>query len=184
MKQFLDLGCGGGFDVFLAAQEIGEMGKAIGVDMTPQMITKARINAIKGAYTNVEFRLGEIEYLPVADNQIDVIMSNCVINLSPEKQKVYNDAFRVLKKGGRLAISDVVLLKELPSEIKESLALYAGCVAGASTVDEIEEMLTKAGFVDVRVNIKDESKKFIKDWSPDSNLEDYISSGHIEAIKP
>jgi ubiquinone/menaquinone biosynthesis C-methylase UbiE len=180
----LDLGSGAGFDVFLAANQVGEKGKVIGVDMTPKMITKAKINAVKGNYSNVEFRLGEIENLPVKDKVIDVIISNCVINLSPEKQKVFNDAFRVLKTGGRLAVSDIVTTTELPEEIKYDMDLYSGCVSGASTIDEIEIMLKTAGFVDIEIKPKDESKKFIREWAPGTNISDYIISATIEAIKP
>lgn len=180
----LDLGSGAGFDVFLAANQVGKTGKAIGVDMTPKMITKARENIIKGKYTNVEFRLGEIENIPVADNSVDVIMSNCVINLSPEKQKVYNDSFRVLKKGGRLAISDVIATAELPDDIKNDMALYSGCVSGASTITEIEEMLNISGFTNITIKPKDESRKFIKEWAPESNIADFVLSATIEATKP
>lgn len=180
----LDLGSGAGFDVFLAANEVGKAGKVIGIDMTPKMISKARENIGKGDYTNVEFRLGEIEHLPVQDNSIDVIISNCVINLSPEKQKVFNDAFRVLKSGGRLAVSDVVATTELPEKIKNDRALFSGCVAGASTIDEIEKMLKKAGFINVEIKPKYESKKFIREWAPNTRISDYITSATIEAVKP
>jgi SAM-dependent methyltransferase len=180
----LDLGSGAGFDVFLAANQIGESGKVIGVDMTPKMISKARKNAEKGNYTNVEFRLGEIENLPIEDNSIDVIISNCVINLSPEKQKVFNDSFRVLNRGGRIAVSDVIATTELPDEIKNDMSLYSGCVAGASTIDELEEMLKKSGFVNIEINPKDESKKFIREWAPGTKISDYVTSATIEAVKP
>ena len=179
----LDLGCGGGFDVFLAARQVGKTGKAIGVDMTPKMVSLARENAEKGGFENTDFRLGEIEYLPVADNLVDVIISNCVINLSPEKQKVFNESFRVLKTGGRLAISDVVALQQLPEHIKNDLALYGGCIAGASTVDEVETMLKNAGFSEIRITLKEESRKFIKDWTSVENIVEYISSAIIEAVK-
>lgn len=183
-ETILDLGSGGGFDCFLAAQELNGSGTVIGVDMTPAMISKARNNASKGNYTNVEFRLGEIEYLPVADNTVDVIISNCVINLSPNKHQVFLDAFRVLKAGGRLAISDVVASCELPEHIRNDLALYSGCMAGASLVEELEKFMLQAGFVDVRITPKDESLDFIKDWAPDRGVEDYVISAHIEAVKP
>jgi SAM-dependent methyltransferase len=132
----VDLGSGGGFDCFLASPEVGESGRVIGVDMTPAMVSKARANAEKGGFTNVEFRLGEIEHLPVADNTADVIISNCVINLSPDKPQVFREAFRILKPGGRLAISDVVAGTELPEEMRNDPALYAGCIAGASLLDD------------------------------------------------
>ncbi len=147
----LDLGSGAGFDCFLAANQVGKSGKVIGVDMTAQMIDKARENARNGSYGNVEFRLGEIENLPVADNHTDIIISNCVINLSPDKKRVFKEAFRVLKPGGRLMVSDIVLLKELPQEIKNSVAAYIGCLAGAVTKDEYLGAIHEAGFQDTRV---------------------------------
>ena len=180
----LDLGSGGGFDCFLAAAETGENGKVIGVDMTPTMISKARNNADKGRYSQVEFRLGEIEYLPVANDTVDVIISNCVINLSPDKKRVFSEAFRVLKNGGRLAISDVVASVELPQEIRDDLQLYSGCMAGASHIDELEQILADSGFTDIRIAPKDESKDFIKDWAPGRGVEEYVVSATIEAVKP
>ncbi|HNW39556.1 MAG TPA: arsenite methyltransferase [Candidatus Omnitrophota bacterium] len=147
----LDLGSGAGFDAFLAAQRVGKSGRVIGVDMTSEMIEKARANAQKDNYRNVEFRLGEIEKLPVEDNFVDVIISNCVINLSPEKQRVFQEAFRVLKPGGRLMVSDLVLVKDLPEMIKESIEAYVGCLAGAVKKDEYLEFIRMAGFVDVKV---------------------------------
>ena len=180
----LDLGSGGGFDCFLAAVETGEEGKVIGVDMTPTMISKARNNADRGQYNHVEFRLGEIENLPVADSHIDVIISNCVINLSPDKKRVFQEAFRVLKTGGRLAISDVVASTELPDEVRNDLQLYSGCMAGASLIDELQDMLAAAGFEAIRIAPKDESKEFIKDWAPGRGVEEYVVSATIEAIKP
>lgn len=147
----LDLGSGAGFDAFLASSKVGKTGKVIGVDMTPEMLKKARVNAKKGNYTNVEFKLGEIEKLPVEDNSIDVIISNYVINLSPEKQKVFNEAFRVLKPGGRLMVSDLVLVKELPEIIRESVEAYVGCLAGAVNKDEYLKFIKTAGFKDVTV---------------------------------
>jgi arsenite methyltransferase len=131
----LDLGSGAGFDCFLAAGMVGNKGRVIGVDMTPEMVEKARDNARKGNYANVEFRLGEIETLPVADNSVDAVISNCVINLSPDKKKVFAETFRALKPGGRLMISDIVLLKELPAFIKNSVEAYIGCVSGAMLKD-------------------------------------------------
>ncbi|OOG22977.1 arsenite S-adenosylmethyltransferase [Thioalkalivibrio denitrificans] len=179
----VDLGSGGGFDCFLAAREVGESGRVIGVDMTPAMVNKARANAEQGGFDNVEFRLGEIEHLPVPDNTADVIISNCVINLSPDKPQVFREAFRILKPGGRLAISDVVAGTELPEEIANDMALHACCVAGASLVDELETILRDAGFSDVRITPKDESRDFIRDWAPGRGVEDYVLSAHIEAVK-
>jgi len=151
----LDLGSGAGFDCFLAAEKVGEKGKVIGVDMTPEMLERARENARKGNYTNVEFRLGEIENLPVADNAADVLISNCVINLVPDKRRVFKEAFRVLKPGGRLMISDIVLLKELPAFIKNSIEAYIGCISGAIMRDEYISAIEAAGFH--KVSIIDET---------------------------
>lgn len=180
----VDLGSGGGFDAFLAAMEVGDKGRVIGVDMTPAMVSKARLNAEKGGYANVEFRLGEIEHLPVADGTANVIISNCVINLSPDKAQVFRDAYRVLKPGGRLAISDVVASTELPEEVRENSRLYSACISGASPVDELETIMAEAGFTSIRIAPKDESKAFIKDWAPGQKIEDYVISATIEAIKP
>jgi arsenite methyltransferase len=154
------------------------------VDMTPNMIAKAKANAEKIGVKNVEFRLGEIENLPVADSSIDVIISNCVINLSPEKWKVYSEAFRVLKPGGRIAVSDIVLTTVLPDELQNDLFLYTGCMAGASSLPDIEALLEKAGFVDIRISPKNESRNFIREWVPGSNISDYVVSASIEANKP
>jgi len=180
----LDLGSGGGFDCFLAAQEVGPKGRVIGVDMTPDMVSKARANAEKGKYENVEFRLGEIEHLPIADAAVDVIISNCVINLSPDKPQVFRDAFRALKPGGRLAISDVVATAALPDEMRNDPGLVAGCMGNASLIGDLEKMMKDAGFEKIRVQPKDESKDFIKDWAPGSNVTDYVVSATIEAVKP
>lgn len=180
----LDLGSGAGFDCFLAARQVGESGHVIGVDMTPEMLSKARANAIIGGYRNVEFRPGEIEHLPVADNSVDVILSNCVINLSPDKPQVFTDAFRVLKPGGRLAISDIVATAELPEHIRRDMALHAGCIAGASLISELEGMLQTAGFVDIQISPKEESKAFIRTWTPEASVADFIVSATIEAVKP
>jgi len=179
----LDLGSGGGFDCFLAARAVGDSGRVIGVDMTPEMLSKARKNATKAGLNNVEFRLGEIENLPVADGSVDVIISNCVVNLSPDKAKVYQDAFRVLKSGGRLAISDVVATAPLPEQVLNDLALHVGCVAGAAQIDELESMLEQIGFTDIRITPKDGSRELIREWVPDRGLEDYIVSANIEAVK-
>jgi len=180
----IDLGSGGGFDAFLAAHEVGESGRVIGIDMTPTMISKARKNAEKGKFSQVEFRLGEIEHLPVPDNTADVIMSNCVINLSPHKAQVFCDAFRALKAGGRLAISDVVATCEMPDEMKNDPILHAGCMAGASMVDDLIAMMKDAGFEQVVVEPKDETREFIRDWAPGRGVEDYVVSARIEAVKP
>jgi len=180
----LDLGSGGGFDCFLAVREVGESGQVIGVDMTPKMVSKARKNADNVGYGNVDFRLGEIENLPVADSIVDVIISNCVINLSPEKAKVFQESFRVLKPGGRLAISDVVATAELPEKLKNDIVLFTGCMSGASSIADIENMLKDAGFDEIEIKPKDESKDFIRNWVPDSKIEDYVVSATIEAIKP
>ncbi len=180
----VDLGAGGGFDCFLAAQEVGKTGYVIGVDMTPDMLSKARSNADKGKYSNVEFRLGEIEHMPIANNTADVIISNCVINLSPNKAQVFKEAFRILKLGGRLAISDVVAIIELPEDMRNDPALIAGCMGNASLISDLEAMIKDAGFEDVKIQPKDESKDFIKDWAPDHNITDYVVSASIEAVKP
>ena len=180
----LDLGSGGGFDCFLASPKIGDSGLAIGIDMTPDMLSKARNNAAKGAYNNVEFRLGEIENLPVADNTVDVIISNCVINLSPDKAQVFREAFRVLKPGGRLAISDVVASIELPESLKNDPSLIAGCIGNAALIDDLQADIEAAGFVDVLIQPKDESREFIKDWAPGLGVEDYVVSATIEGMKP
>jgi SAM-dependent methyltransferase len=156
----LDLGSGAGFDAFLAAKKVGSEGKVIGVDMTPEMIEKARGNAEKGGYENVEFRLGEIENLPTGDNSVDVVISNCVINLSPDKKSVFNEAFRVLKPGGRLMVSDIVLLKELPDFVKNSVEAYIGCLSGAILKDEYISTIKNAGFADI--DIIDESTYPVK----------------------
>ena len=180
----VDLGSGGGFDCFLAAPEVGESGKVIGIDMTPEMVSKARNNASKGKYQTVEFRLGEIENMPVADNTADVIISNCVINLSPNKERVFTEAFRILKSKGRLAISDVVATAELPEEMKNDKDLLAGCMAGATDIAALERMMKDAGFTEVKIEPKDESRDFIRDWAPGRNVQDYVVSATIEAVKP
>jgi arsenite methyltransferase len=180
----LDLGSGGGFDCFLAARAVGEKGYVIGVDMTPEMVSKSRQNAEKIGYANIDFRLGEMENLPVADGIADVIISNCVINLSPEKERVFSEAFRVLKPGGRLAISDVVTTIELPEDIKNDMVFYTGCIAGASSIQTIESILNKIGFDNIQIKPKAESKTFIRNWMPGTKIEDYVVSASIEAVKP
>ena len=180
----LDLGSGGGFDAFLAAREVGESGHVTGIDMTPTMLSKARANAEKGGFSQVEFRLGEIEHLPVADATVDVIISNCVINLSPDKAQVFRETWRVLKPGGRLAISDVVASTELPESMRNDPHLHSACVAGASLICDLESWLEAAGFTQVVIQPKDESLEFIKDWAPGRGVEDYVVSATIEAVKP
>ncbi len=179
----LDLGSGAGIDCFLAARRVTGTGRVIGIDMTPSMISKARRNAEKVSADNVEFRLGEIEHLPVADASVDVIISNCVINLSPDKPAVYQEAFRVLKPGGRLAISDVVALADLPTEVKSDMELYGSCVSGAATIPELAGMFADIGFKDVAIDTADDSRDFIHDWAPGSRVEDYVVSATIEATK-
>jgi arsenite methyltransferase len=152
--------------------------------MTHEMLSKARENAQKNGFTNVEFRLGEIEALPVADNSIDVIISNCVINLSPEKQRVFDEAFRALKSGGRLAVADMVATAPLPDEIKTDWAAYTGCIAGASQITELEQMLRSSGFKDIKIAPKDSSRSFIREWLPGKRIEDYLVSATIQAVKP
>ncbi len=179
----LDLGSGGGFDCFLARLRVGASGRVIGVDMTPDMIDLARENARNSGYGNVEFRLGEIEHLPVADNSVDVILSNCVINLSPDKEQVFKEAYRVLRPGGRLSISDVVATADLPAQIKADLSMLAGCVAGAEYAENIRTMLENAGFKHIKMTPKDNSREIISSWTPGKGVEEYVASYFIEAIK-
>ncbi|WP_226481322.1 arsenite methyltransferase [Natrinema amylolyticum] len=180
----LDLGSGGGFDCFLAAREVGAAGRVIGVDMTPEMIETARENIDPNDTTNVEFRLGEIEHLPVADESVDVIVSNCVINLSADKSQVFREAYRVLRPGGRLAVSDVVLTAELPADVRTDPASVAACVGGASSIPALEAMLTDAGFTDVAIEPKADSESFIRDWDDERDVSDYVVAATIEGEKP
>jgi len=180
----IDLGSGAGFDCFLAGKQVGETGRVIGVDMTHEMLKKARDNAASIGAANVEFRLGELEHLPVADNIADVVISNCVINLVPDKRQVFREAFRVLKHGGRLAISDIINTAPLSAELQSDPALLCGCVAGAAPTDRVEKWLAAAGFVDVRVTPRPESHELIKTWAPGRNLENHIVSAMDEARKP
>ena len=178
----LDLGSGAGFDCFLAANRVGKEGRVIGVDMTPEMIEKARENAQKGNYQNVEFRLGEIENIPAADNSVNVVISNCVINLSPDKKRVFEEAFRVLKPGGRLMVSDIVLLKELPDFIKNAVAAYVGCIAGALIKDEYLEAIREAGFDEVEI-LDETSSSSIKHLANDPTVKAIIKSLNIPMEK-
>ena len=180
----VDLGSGAGIDCFLAAQQVGRAGRVIGVDMTHEMLVKSRANAERVGAANVEFHLGEIEHLPIGDDTADVVISNCVINLVPDKEQVYREAFRVLKSGGRIAISDVVNLAPLPAELATDRALLCGCVAGAATSGQIERWLTAAGFVEIRITVKPESRELVKTWAPGRRIEDYVASAAIEARKP
>jgi len=183
----LDLGSGAGIDAFLAAREVGPQGRVIGVDMTPSMLRRARENAAKGGYSNVEFRLGEIESLPVADATVDVVISNCVINLSPEKPRVFAEALRALKPGGRLLVSDLVLTRTLPDAVRASVEAYVGCVAGASLKDDYLRLIREAGFADVEVVEEhgygpDAGK--LPDSVKEANAWDAVLSVKVRAVKP
>ena len=180
----LDLGSGGGIDCFLAARQVGDSGQVIGVDMTPEMVARARRAAAEAGLANVSIRLGEIEHLPVADASVDVIISNCVVNLSPDKRAVYREAFRVLRPGGRLAISDVVAHAPLSDQLRSDLAAWASCAAGAAAVDELTQTLHEIGFAEVSVDLDPASRELIKAWSPTPGLEDLVSSAVVEATKP
>ena len=183
-ETIVDLGSGAGFDCFLAARQAGPQGRVIGVDMTHEMLAKARDNAARIGAVNVEFRLGELEHLPIADNIADVVISNCVINLVPDKAQVFREAFRVLKPGGRLAISDIVNIAPLPADLAADPALLCGCVAGAASAARIAEWLAAAGFADVRVAAKPETRELIASWAPSKGIENYVVSAAIEACKP
>lgn len=180
----LDLGAGGGLDCFLAARQVGPDGRVIGVDMTPEMLTRARRNAAQAGWTNVEFRLGEIEHLPVADASVDVILSNCVINLSPQKATVFREAYRVLKPGGRLSISDVVATTPLPEALMKDLAVVASCIGGAALVEDIIGWLKEAGFSEVRVSVDESSRAVVADWAPGTGVERFLAAAVIQARRP
>lgn len=173
----LDLGCGAGFDCFLAASKVGKSGKVIGVDMTPEMIEKAKKNEDNNRVKNVEFRLGEIENLPVADNSVDIVISNCVINLSSDKSKVFREIFRVLKNGGRIAISDIALQRELPKEIRQNIKAYVGCIAGAILIDSYKKIAEASGLTDIKITIKGTSS------CVDSNTKDPIGRAILDSLK-
>lgn len=181
-ERVLDLGSGAGFDAFLAARQVGEAGSVIGVDMTIEMVAKARANAAKTDLRNVDFRLGEIEHLPVADLSVDVIMSNCVINLSTDKAAVFREAFRVLAPGGRLAIADIVATREIPDAVRNDLKAYAGCVSGAALVADVEALLGAAGFDDVSIEFNSNSASLVEGWSPGAGS--LVVSALIRATKP
>jgi arsenite methyltransferase len=180
----VDLGSGAGFDCFLAARQVGDAGQVIGVDMTHEMLKKARDNAARIGAPNVEFRLGELEHLPIADNAADVVISNCVINLVPDKAQVFREAFRVLKPGGRLAVSDVINIAPLPAELRADPALLCGCVAGAAPAQRIKAWLSEAGFVEVRVTPSFESRQMVASWGAGRGVENYITAAMVEARKP
>jgi SAM-dependent methyltransferase len=178
----LDLGSGAGFDCFLAASRVGREGRVIGVDMTPEMVGKARDNARRVAAANVEFRLGEIEHLPVPDASVDVIISNCVINLAPDKGAVFREAMRVLRPGGRIAISDVVATRAIPAELADSVEALTGCVAGAARIDDMRALLLQAGFESVEIEPRSDSGAIIGQCMP--GAEGYLASARIEGKKP
>ena len=182
----VDLGSGGGFDCFLAANRVGKSGQVIGIDMTPDMVSKARMNAERNDVRNVSFRLGEIEHLPVADNTADIVMSNCVINLSPEKRAVYGEALRILKPGGRIAISDILAKAPLPEKIQEDLKLVSACIGGAATIDETREMLEASGYENIRISYREVDASLIETCSPNSDgrIGGLIVSADIQATKP
>ncbi len=180
----LDLGCGAGFDLLLASREVGESGYLIGVDMTPEMIEKAKANAAKNNLTNIDFYLADIEDLPLEDNTVDVIISNCVINLTPDKEAVYREALRVLKPGGRIAIADVLKAKEMPEKLMADIKNYIECIAGAITKAELKRILTELNYSDIEIKTKANSDEIVDSWSDEYNLSDYIFSSYITARKP
>jgi SAM-dependent methyltransferase len=180
----VDLGSGAGFDCFLAARQVGDTGHVIGVDMTHEMLKKARDNAARIGAGNVEFRLGELEHLPIADGTADVVISNCVINLVPDKEQVFREAFRVLRSGGRLTVSDIINTAPLSAELQSDPALLCGCVAGAAPAERVGDWLARAGFFDIRITPKPESRELIKTWAPGRNIENHVVSAIVEARKP
>ena len=183
-ETIVDVGCGAGADACVAAMLVGGQGRVVGIDCTPAMVVKAARNAQAAGLSNIRFIEAEMSALPLPDACVDMVISNGVINLSPDKTQVFREALRVLKPGGRLAISDVVATAELPDEVKDDPKLHSSCVAGAAMVDDLQAMLEAAAFHDVRITPKDESREFIRDWVPGSGVEDYVVSAHIEAIKP
>ena len=183
-ERVLDLGSGAGFDCFLAAERVGSGGRVVGVDMTPEMVDRARSLADERGLDHVEFRLGEIEHLPVADGSFDVVLSNCVVNLSPTKDRVFEEAHRALAPGGRLAIADVVRTAPFPEDVVVDPEAYSRCAAGAEPVAVVESLLRGAGFVDVSVEPKDESADLIAEWDDERPLEEFLVSATIQARKP
>lgn len=183
-EDVLDLGAGGGFDCFLAAKQVGPSGRIIGVDMTPAMVTRARATAAQLGVRNVDFRLGEIEHLPLPDASVDVVLSNCVLNLSPDKPAVFREVFRVLRAGGRLAYSDVVATAPLPRAITESIAAYASCIGGAAAVEDLRTWMEDAGFTDISIRVDEASRAQIREWMPGSGAERVVASASITAVKP
>ena len=180
----LDLGSGGGIDCLLASEAVGPSGRVIGVDMTADMVSKARRNAAKAGAANVDFRLGEIEHLPLADRSVDAVVSNCVINLSPDKAAVFREAFRVLKPGGRIAISDIVTSALLPEAIRQDPNALVGCIAGAPSIEELGSHLRDAGFTDISIEVNQASRSFIKGWNPGSGAEEFVAAAAIRAVRP
>jgi len=180
----LDLGSGAGFDCLLAARQLHGTGRVIGVDMTPPMLAKARRNAAAAGLANIEFRLGEIEHLPVADASIDLVISNCVVNLSPEKAQVFREAFRVLKPGGRLAIADVVATKPVPARLRQKLEAIGACVAGAALIADLKSMLGEAGFRRVDIQPRETSRRIVAQWTEDRAVADFVVAAYLTAYKP
>jgi len=183
-ERVVDLGSGGGFDCILAARNVGDDGRVIGVDMTPEMVEKARRNALRSGMANLEFRLGEIENPPVGDGWADVVMSNCAINLSTNKPRVLEEAYRILRPGGRLAFADIVAVAELTEALRNDLEMYAACMSGAAHIDDFDRMLREAGFVDVAIRVKPEASSLLDGWFPGKNLGRWLTSAMIEATKP
>ncbi|UCG12356.1 MAG: arsenite methyltransferase [Deltaproteobacteria bacterium] len=180
----LDLGCGGGFDCFLAADQVGPEGFVIGVDMTPEMISLARNNLAKSGFENVSFRLGEIENLPVTEGSVDVVISNCVINLTSDKRTAYREAFRVLKPGGRLAISDVLATAPIPEEMRQNVELWTSCVSGAAPVDELKDILSEIGFEEIEIEFDQGGQEVMRQCAPGLGVENYVAPAGIVATKP
>ncbi len=180
----LDLGCGGGMDCLRAAEAVGPRGCVIGVDMTPEMLSLARATLLQAGLANVEFRLGGIEQLPIADETIDVIISNCVINLTSDKERVFAEAFRVLGPGGRVCIADVLATRPIPQKFLGDQGMVCGCMGGAAAPGELRGWLGGIGFADIRIEIIEQSRALISEWAPGTGIEDYVASAMIQAQKP